>query len=287
MKLKIFEPRCKHRHTKDEHPQCFPMDLKNTGDRVPNILILDIETAPMEVFVWGLKNNDYIPPSNVIHDYFILSWSAKWLMETTVVGLSVPRWDATKRDDKKILPILWTALDNADIVIAHNGKQFDLKKINSRFLLNGFPPPRPYEVIDTLTICRSIFGFSSNALNYLNKILGLDLKVETGGMDLWKKCLAGDQESLDKLLSYNKNDVVILEELYMVLRPWIKSHPNVGLYMDLETPVCRNCGSSELAMNGYITTPVGRYQSVRCKCGAVGRLKVNSLTKAKKKSLVV
>lgn len=283
--LKLFEPRCKHRHTRAEHPLCFPQELK--GGARPNILVLDIETAPMEVLVWRLSGNNYIPPSNVINDYFILSWSYKWLLDKNVYGMVVSNTDVSKRNDKKILQSLWTALDEADIVIAHNGKNFDVKKINSRFLINGFPPPRPYEVIDTLQICRSIFGFSSNALNYLNRILNLDLKVETGGIELWKQCLAGNQKALNSLLTYNKNDVFILEELYMVLRPWTKSHPNVGLYMELDKPVCRVCGGTNLTSAGYIRTPLGKYESLRCSCGAVGRLRKNLLTKEQKDNIVI
>ena len=39
---------------------------------MPNILIFDIETAPMEVFVWGLYKQR-ISHDNVIQDWFILS----------------------------------------------------------------------------------------------------------------------------------------------------------------------------------------------------------------------
>lgn len=283
---KLFEPRCRHRHTRAEHPQCFTKLLKADGN-LPKILILDIETAPMEVMVWGLRDNNYISPDNVLKDYFILSWSAKWLFGRDTMSAAVNSLQALARDDKKIMEPLWSLLDKADIIVAHNGKRFDLKKINSRFIINGFVPPAPYDVIDTLTVCRSIFGFSSNALNYLNKILGLDIKIDTGGYGLWRKCVDGDEDALHDMETYNRNDVVILEELYLTLRPWIKSHPNVGLYMDLDKPVCRNCGSPNLQYDGTTKTPTGMYELYRCQCGAIGRMRKNRLTKEHRNNLLV
>jgi hypothetical protein len=283
---KIFEPRCKHRHTKDEHPQCFARELKGTS-KLPKILILDIETAPMEVYVFALKDNNYISPANGNKDFFIISWSAKWLFYPDTMSDVVTPDESLARDDNRIMKSLWNLVNQADIIVAHNGRGFDFKKMNSRFILNGFPPPSSYETVDTLQVARSIFGFSSNALTYLNLILGLDIKSETGGMSLWIRCVNGDQSALLKMQGYNRNDVDILEELYIVLRPWIKSHPNCGLYMEISEPVCRNCGSTKLTVVGTKYTPVGIYESTRCECGAVGRLRTNILPKEKREKLVV
>jgi hypothetical protein len=41
-------------------------------------------------------------------------------------------------------------MDEADIICAHNGDAFDIKKINSRLITNGFKPPSPFKTIDTL-----------------------------------------------------------------------------------------------------------------------------------------
>ncbi len=62
-------------------------ELRDTGD-LPRILLFDIETAPMEVFVWGLYKQ-FIPHTNVIKDWFILSWSAKWLYEDKILSAVV------------------------------------------------------------------------------------------------------------------------------------------------------------------------------------------------------
>jgi hypothetical protein len=280
------QPRCSHRHTRAEHPQCFPTESKS-GTPLPKVLFLDIETAPMSVFVWGLYKQR-ISPDKVIHDTFILSWAGKWLFDPAVYGDGLSTKEALNKDDSRILSSLWNKMNEADIIIGHNLRAFDIKKINARFIANNMAPPAPYETVDTLSVARSTFGFSSNKLDYINEILGLNRKAEVSFQD-WKECLFGNKEALEKMALYNKNDVCILEELYLKLRPWIKSHPNLGLYIEDTTPVCRNCGNTSLLLTGkYAYTECGMYQVYRCgNCSAVIRCKTNELPREKKKNLLV
>lgn len=274
--------RCKHRQDEKHHPKCFdngkPKESVNTP-KVPKILLLDIETAPMEVYVWGLGGNDYISPTNIIKDWFVLSWSAKWLFSPNVTSLVVTPEEAVNRDDSRIIAVLWELLNEADITITHNGNKFDLPKINTRFLLHGFPPPSQYRTIDTLLVARRVFRFSSNKLDYLNKSLGLNLKDDMKFSD-WVSCVHGNKKSLEKMQKYNAGDVLNLEELYVVLRPWIDNHPNIAMYVDTVEHCCRNCGSYDLNWGGFYRTNVSVYKAFRCKCGAIGRDKIR-VTKSK------
>ena len=67
---------------------------------------------------------------------------------------------------------------------------------------------------------------------------------------MWKRCLAGEQDALDYMQAYNIKDVEILEQVYLKLRPWIKNHPNISLYLENEDETCPHCGSSNLADTG-------------------------------------
>lgn len=237
------------------------------------ILLFDVETAPMEVYTWTLMNVGYISPDNVIKDWSILTWSAKWLFEPDVKSQRVSGEEAVNRQDASIVGELWTLLDEANIVIAHNGNRFDVRKINARFALNGLTPPMPYRVIDTLTTARQQFALSSYKLDYINKLFGLQ-KKDHPGWDVWRRCVNGDEEALLEMDEYCKRDVNVLEELYLQIRPWIKGHPNVALYQDTEGSACTNCGNEDLKWGGYYFTPAGKYRAFRCaKCGAIGRHK--------------
>ena len=206
------------------------------------ILIFDIETSLMKVFVWGLYKQ-FIPHMNIIEDWYVMAWAAKWLFDDNIRSDIVTPEEAKNGDDSRILRSMWELLDEADIVIAHNGDRFDLRKLNWRFINNEMNPPTPYRSIDTLKIARKEFAAPSNKLDFLTDNFGLKTKIKTD-FQLWVDCMAGDVDRLDEMRSYNKQDVVVLEELYLKIRPYIKNHPNIGVLADMDT--CPNCGSQHL-----------------------------------------
>lgn len=247
-----------------------------SSERVPlphkaNILVIDIETAPTEAFVWGLwKQNVGI--NQIIEDSYILSYACKWLLEPTTYSSSLTTQEAIMKDDSRLIRELWRWLDSADIIIAHNGVQFDVKVMNTRFIYNQMTPTSSYQTIDTLDACKRNFRFVSNKLDYVTRYLGLSGKTEHEGFEMWVKCIRGDEEALANMEKYNRNDVTILEDLYMLLRPWIRPHPNMGLFVEGEVKVCPTCASSDITANGYYTTPMNKYEEFHCNsCGASGR----------------
>ena len=251
------------------------------------VLILDIETSPMTAYVWGMWKNN-VSQNQMIHDWFIISWSVKWLFDKEVYSSAVTVDEVLRRDDSRIVKELWEYVEEAEIIIGHNARRFDMPKSNTRFLLHGLTPPSPYLIIDTLDALRKNFKVSSNRLNYVNAFLGLDVKVDTGGFELWANCLNGDQDALDSMETYNRNEVLILEELYVKIRPWIKPHPNIALYSDSVDSCCPACASKELEYAGYYTTPANRYKAWRCKeCGAIGRSRASQTAKGKRANLLI
>ena len=93
------------------------------------------------------------------------------------------------------------------------------------------------------------------------------------------------------MLKYNKEDVLLEEDIYVEIRPWIKSHPNMALYMDADGSVCGNCGSKDLLFEDkYYTTMVSKFAAFRCnnpKCGAPSRCRITSLSREQRKKLLV
>lgn len=255
----------KYRCSSCERMYSIPIETVVKSLPIPNILLLDIETAPMEVYVWGLYKQR-IPHNNIIKDWFMLSWSAKWLYDDNVMSAVVTPKDALKRHDGGILSELWALLDKADIVIGHNLDRYDDRKIKARFLDNGMQPPTPYRTVDTLKVARREFALSSYKQDYITKHFKLHEKIDTsalGGFDLWKRCVNGDADALQLMVSYNRQDVRGLEDVYLMLRPYIKNHPNLGVMMD-ET-VCPNCGSDGLIdTDSYYHTTANKFKVFRC-----------------------
>ena len=262
------------------------INIDNFFNYTPKILIMDIETAPLKGYVWRLWKED-VGFHRLISDWFMLTWSAKWLFTSTVQSDKLTSEEVKKEDDGRLVKGLWKLIDEADIVITHNGDRFDIPKMNSRFIVNKLPPTSPYKSIDTKKIASRQFGFSSNKLDALALQFGFKPKLDTS-FDLWKKCMEGDEESLSYMEEYNQHDVELLEEVYLKLRPWIKGHPNMGLYMELDTPVCTNCGSSNLTyIDKFYYTNTGKFETFRCECGAIGRRRLNSFDKEQKENLLV
>lgn len=205
-------------------------------------------------------------------EWYILAATVKWLdgKSITLALPDYPKWKEDKQNDSKLLKDLWQYLDAADIVIAHNGDEFDIKRINGRFLYHGMQPPSPYRTIDTLKVAKQRFFFNRNKLEYLANYLGIGAKVKTGGMELWLGCMSGDAQSWNKMRRYNKRDVLLLEAVYKKLRPWMKNHPNLAMYEGHKS--CPRCGSTKIQWRGIQVNQTTQYRRFQCKsCGGWGR----------------
>src|ERR1700733_915350 len=137
----------------------------------PKILTLDIETAPLEAYTWGLWDVT-VGLEQIKTGWSILSYAAKWIGKPKVTFKHTGGRGAAKvRDDKVLMQPLWDLLDRADIVVAQNGQRFDVKKINSRLIEQGFGPYSPIRIVDTLLTAKKHFAFTSNKLAWMSKYL--------------------------------------------------------------------------------------------------------------------
>lgn len=251
----------------------------------PKILFVDIETAPMLGYVWGLFDQN-IGLNQIHSDWHILSWAARWQGESKMHYMD-QRNAKDIENEKTILEGIWKLLDDADIVVGHNSKRFDVKKLNARFLVHGMQPPSPFRQIDTLSIAKKNFAMTSNKLEYLADKLRCKLKKmktkKFPGFELWKQCLAGNKEAFKEMQLYNERDVEVLEEVYEKLMPWDKSI-NFSVYNEGKH-VC-SCGSTHLIKKGVHATNGGLYQRYKCKsCGRPVYDKENLLTLEQRKGM--
>ena len=227
------------------------------------ILVFDIETAPLLSYTWGLWEQNVI---DISKQWYILSFSAKWLGEKKIISKGLPDYKTFTKDmenDKELVADLWKLMDEADVVIAHNGNSFDVKKANARFIAHGMTPPSDYKKVDTKLVAKRYFKFDSNSLKDLAKYLKVEQKMETGGFQLWKDCMIGKKEAWKKMLKYNKQDVVVLEQIYLKLRPWMDNHPNINI-LDERIESCPICGSNHLQSRGFSITRISKRRRFQC-----------------------
>ncbi len=249
------------------------------------ILILDIETAPNLAYVWRFFKEN-VGAKQVVEHSEIISYAYKWLGDPTV-----HYYDVQYATEAAILEPLMEVLDNADIVVAHNGNKFDLPTIQGRALVAGLRPPSPYKTVDTLLVARYEFNFPANSLEYLSTILGVDKKDDHKkfpGFELWSECLKGNPEAWEEMKLYNIQDVMTLEQIYLKMRPWMKRHPNVGVFEDNDRPICPKCGSNHIQLRGYAHTNIGRYHRFQCnECGGWGRSRTSIYPKESRNTIIV
>lgn len=231
------------------------------------ILILDIETSPNIAYVWNFWKAN-VGAKQVLENGQMLSFAAKWLNDDKIYYQ-----DVEHSDEKHMLSILFTLLDEADIVVAHNGQKFDLPHIQGRGLVLGLKPPSPYKIVDTVLVARYEFNFPSNSLEYLATVLQLKNKKDGHkqfpGFELWLGVLANNPAAWAEMKEYNIQDILVLEELYLKMRPYMKRHPNVAVYEDGNEDVCPRCGGKHLQRRGFAHTNTGRYQRYVCTdCGS-------------------
>lgn len=238
------------------------------------ILYWDIETLPSVSAHWGQWGQN-ISKGKKIREGHMLSHAWAWGDGEVHSSILTPQ-EVINADDSRIVYEMWSLFDQADVIVAHNGRKFDIKKAKTSFILHGLVPPSPYKVIDTLSIAKRNFSFPFNNLDYLCDILGVEFrKVENSGERLWMSCLAGDPESLKLMQEYNEGDIPTLRALYKKLRAWDTDGVNLGLFVEGEDKcLCPNCASDNLEKIGGKTakTPNNVYDVYRCKdCKAISR----------------
>lgn len=264
----------------------------------PKIFIFDIETSPMMGYFWGLfKQNMSL--DMIENDWFVMTWAGKWFGQEEILSDSCWNYsysgktyfeaalsddkDALLDIDRKVVSSLWDVLQEADMIVAHNGDKFDMRKVGARAIQHGLMPLSSVKQIDTMKIAKNVGAFSSNKLDHLANVLCGESKVETGGFNLWKSCIKGEKESWVKMLDYNINDVTILENVWVALAPYDKKSPSFITHTESTVTRCTSpaCGSTDISETGKShKTTVSEFTSYVCNsCGKQHRGRKNIRSK--------
>ena len=196
-----------------------------TEERPLKVLVYDIETSYNIVSSWRVGYNLNIPPENILKERAIICVSYKWVGEEQVYNLT---WDKNQ-DDKFLLEQFVEVMNEADLLVAHNGDRFDLKWIKTRALKHGIPMLIDYPQFDTLKVAKKKLLLNSNKLDYISKFIGQEGKISTN-YGLWNKVILDkDPEALQEMLDYCDEDVRQLEHVYKVFVGLEKPKSHLGV----------------------------------------------------------
>lgn len=232
-------------------------------------LIYDIETSYLLTKTWGIYQADVIGQGQgVIEESQILCFAYKWLDDKKTHVVAQPDFRGYKKgvnDDRHVVKRLWELFNEAEVVIGHNSDSFDNKIAQARMVYHKLPPPFAYQKVDTKKIAKRYFRFTSNKLADLASFLGVEAKGDPGGISTWDGCIAGDPKAWKRMTKYNKQDVVVTEQIYKALRGWVETHPNMALISD-QPDACRVCGDNNgFYSAGFKYTTTKKYRYWACK----------------------
>lgn len=236
------------------------------------VLLYDLETAPALGWFWPgghLYEKDII---EVEQDGFILGFAYKWAHEDRVHWVDMFDYpDAKKQyldlkrgriylNNKGVVKKLYELKGQADFSIAHNGKSFDDKVSNLEFLRHRLGPPHTPKSYDTKQEWNKLFRGPSSKLDEIARYLDLGRKLSHEGKKMWFDHMMGLKT---KMGPYAKQDVLLMQEVWELIRPYMVSPPNWNL--DADRPkCCPSCGSGSFKPESTSSSQTAIRQMYRC-----------------------
>lgn len=215
----------------------------------PKILLWDLETTDFSAD-WG----------------HLLCAGYRWLGEKKVHVPSImdyPKWLTHPLSDRRLCEDFREVLVQADMWITYFGKGFDVKFIQARLLEHKLAvlPNTPH--VDMYFIAKANLALRSKRLAAVSEFLGTDDEKTPLKKKEWRKAASGDAAAIKYVIKHCSQDIKVLEQTYMRLRPLVRTHPRVaGL------GPCRVCGSGHLQRRGTTMAvtagPKARYHCVAC-----------------------
>jgi len=227
-------------------------------------LAIDIETSPNICYTWGLHDQN-IGLNQILQTSAMICFAARFLGERKMHFYA--DWTV---GHEAMVDAAHGLLDEADVLLHYNGKQFDVPHLTREFqesITWATDPPAPFRQIDLYQTMKRSY-FQSRKLQHVAEKLGAGSKVEHNGMPLWHGAINGDPSAQRKMGVYCRQDVRLLEVLHELILPWIPSYPNVAL-IDGKPGACPRCGAvGRMQRRGTRYTRVSAFQQYQCQaCG--------------------
>lgn len=255
----------------------------------PKIGVIDLEVLPMEVYTYGLFDQN-MGVNQIIEHASLASFSIMILGHE--IEYYEVNWKRNPRDDRALTKRLHERMSACDIVLGQNSDAFDIRVANERFLTHDLGPSKPVHILDTLKMSRKHFKLPSHSLEYKSMRFCKTKKLtqrKFPGMLLQIECLKKNPEAWAEMQLYNKIDVQATAEFAKRIAPWYEKNLNVMKPGALFC--CTNilCGSTNIIRRGWKPLRSGVYKQYSCHdCGKwfhEGGAANNALSPQKKASL--
>lgn len=166
--------------------------------------------------------------------------------------------------EKALVKDVALEFQKADILVSYYGTGFDRPFLNAKMLEYNLPPIVNIPEIDLYYTARHKLAISRKSLANVAYYLKVPNKKTAVEGRLWKAAQVGDRKALREIEKHNIADVEVLRDVYLKLRPLVRTHPRVSGLLP-----CRFCGGEKLQRRGRIVSHLHQAkQRIFCKsCG--------------------
>lgn len=184
--------KCVHRHNgmPDGHPNCYD---QAHGIR-EKIGYFDIESSNLSA-TFG-----------IILSYCILSEEGETLYKRIITPEELKSGDF----DKNLCIQFCQDVRNFDRIVGWYSSRFDIPFVRTRCKfhnIESFPVYKEIKQTDAWKLARNCYKFHSNRLEAVADFFGIPSKGHKLNPEIWIKCLSGNTEALDFVLTHNIEDV--------------------------------------------------------------------------------
>jgi uncharacterized protein YprB with RNaseH-like and TPR domain len=219
------------------------------------------------VLIWDIE------ASNLSADCgFVFCIGYKWIGEDKIHLLKSRGkhiWD-----DKDLMQKWELVFNSADLHVAHYGSRFDLPFIQTRRMMHGLEPLSPVPIVDTWRISKYKLKLRNNRLATLASAVHIPKdkrRPEKTPLEpsVWMMAHAGHKPSIKYIEEHCIADIDVLEAVYLQLRSFASSHPNLGKIERRANEACPVCAGDKIQRRGISVTARGRFSRMHCQgCGA-------------------
>lgn len=202
-KNKRLKFRCVHGHNGMAHPNCY--DQQN--GLIERVGFFDLETSNLNAN-WG-----------IILSYCILG------DDGTLYKNLIEYKDIRSGDfDKVVCEKFCEDARKFDRLIGWYSEKFDAPYARTRCMFHkiDFPIYKEIKHTDAWRVARNKLKLHSNRLGVVAPFFGIKAKEHPLNPDVWIRCLSGNQEALDFVLTHNIEDVESLRKVWHRMKDYIK-----------------------------------------------------------------
>ena len=244
----------------------------------PKILFYDIETAPLQAWVWRCGKQV------VRHNQLVEGYSRYKVICITYCWENGPvkalMWDYETQDQTKMLKEFDKLIQEADITIGKNSDRFDVKQLNAQRLFHDHDGMSDWSIYteDLETQLRKHFYLPSYSLDYISKELGYGGKTKMefeDWIDIVTRHPKRGKQKLKKMVNYGKKDTRDTRSIWKYCLKHFTPKFNYATF-DGER-CCVVCGSKNIICNGKRIKGKTLYQRYLCKDhkGAAGKAPIS------------